>query len=110
MKLKHLLENIDIISTNADLDTEIHGISYDSRKTQPGDLFVAVKGFETDGHRFIPKALEKGAAVVLCQDIPVDGTAYVQIADCRRGLAYASCAFYGNPASEMKIIGFTGTS
>lgn len=110
MKLRELLKNIDIISSNADMDTEIRGISYDSRKTQPGDLFVAVKGFETDGHRFIPKALEKGAAVVLCQDVPGCNAAYVQIADCRRGLAYVSREFYGNPASKMKIIGFTGTS
>ena len=81
MKLKDLLKNVDIISCTADPDMEISGISYDSRKTQPGDLFVAVKGFETDGHKFIPKALEKGAAAVLCQDIPADGIAYVQTDD-----------------------------
>ena len=110
MKLKDLLINIDILSCNADLETEISGISYDSRKTKPGDLFVAVKGFQADGHRFIPKAMELGAAVVLCQDIPGEAVPYVQIEDCRRGLAFASREFYGNPASEMKIIGFTGTS
>lgn len=110
MKLKDLLKNIDILSCTADLEADISGISYDSRKTQPGDLFVAVKGFETDGHKFIPKALERGAAVVLCQDIPQDKTPYVQIADCRRGLAFASREFYGNPAAEMKLVGFTGTS
>jgi len=110
MKLKELLENIDIISATADMEAEISGISYDSRKTRPGDLFVAVKGFQADGHRFIPKAMELGAAAVLCQDAPQDGTPYVQIADCRRGLAFASREFYGDPASMMKIIGFTGTS
>ena len=110
MKLRDLLKNVDILSCTADLDMDISGISYDSRKTQPGDLFVAVKGFETDGHKFIPKALEKGAAAVLCQDIPADGIAYVQTDDCRRALAYASREFYGNPAAEMKLIGFTGTS
>jgi len=110
MKLKDLLKNVDIISCTADLDMEIGGISYDSRKTKPGDLFVAVKGLTVDGHRFIPKALELGAAAVLCQDIPQDGTPYVQIADCRRGLAFASREFYGNPAAEMKVVGFTGTS
>lgn len=110
MKLKDLLKNIDILSCNADLETEISGISYDSRKTKPGDLFVAVKGFQADGHRFIPKAMELGAAAVLCQDIPGGDVPYVQIEDCRRGLAYASSELYGNPAAEMKIIGFTGTS
>ncbi len=110
MKLKELLENIDILASTADMDTEISGISYDSRKTKPGDLFVAVKGFQADGHRFIPKAMELGAAAVLCQDAPQDGTPYVQIADCRLGLALASREFYGDPASKMKVIGFTGTS
>ncbi len=110
MKLRELLKNIDIISATADMDTEIGGISYDSRKTKPGDLFVAVKGFQADGHRYIPKAVELGAAVVLCQDIPQADVPYVQVADCRRGLAFASRELYGDPASRMKIIGFTGTS
>ena len=60
MKLRDLLKNIDVLACNADLDMEISGISYDSRKTRPGDLFVAVKGLQTDGHRFIPKAMELG--------------------------------------------------
>ena len=110
MKLGELVKNLDIISSNADMETEISGVSYDSRQTRAGELFVAVKGFESDGHRFIPKAMENGAAAVLCQDIPGDGTPYIQVADCRYGLAIASREFFGNPASEMKIIGFTGTS
>lgn len=110
MKLGELLKNIKILNTNADMNTEITGISYDSRATKPGDLFVAIKGFESDGHRFIPKAVANGASVVLCQNIPGDGVPYVQIEDCRGGLALASCEFFGNPAKEMCIIGFTGTS
>ena len=74
MKLKDLLKNIDVISSNADMDMEISGISYDSRKVESGHLFVAVKGLTVDGHRFIPKAMELGAAAVLCQDIPADGS------------------------------------
>lgn len=109
MKLKDIIKNLDVISTNADPETEITGISYDSRQTCRGDLFVAVRGFEADGHRFIPKAWEKGAAAVLCEDPPETG-AYVQIADCRYGLAIASRDFFGDPASEMKIIGITGTN
>ena len=110
MKLGKLLENIPALEFCADPETEITGISYDSRKTQPGDLFVAIKGFEADGHRFIPKAMEKGAAAVLCEDAPADGTPYVQIKDCRFGLAVVSRDFFGNPAAQMKIVGFTGTS
>ena len=87
MKLSEILRDIEIISATADMDTEIGGVSYDSRRTEPGDLFVAVKGFSSDGHRFIPTAMEKGAAAVLCEDAPTDGTPYVRVADCRRGLA-----------------------
>lgn len=110
MKLREILENINIISSTADLDSEIGGICYDSRLVQKGDLFVAVKGFEADGHRFIPAALEKGAAAVMCQDLPDKPGPYVQVADCRLGLALASREFFGNPAAEMVMIGITGTS
>ena len=110
MKLKELLVNLDVISSTADMETEIKGVSYDSRKTEPGDLFVAIKGFESDGHRFIPKAMERGASAVLCEVPPEDGTPFVQIADCRRGLAYVSREFFGDPASSMTMIGITGTS
>ena len=110
MKLAELLEHIEILESTADPALAISGISYDSRKTKPGDLFVAIKGFEADGHRFIPKAMANGAAAVLCEDAPTDGTPYVKIADCRQGLAFASRDFYGNPASRMKLVGFTGTS
>ena len=110
MKLREILQDLQVLNMTADPETEIRGISYDSRKTEPGDLFVAIKGFEADGHRFIPKALEKGAAVILCEDAPGDDTPYVQIADCRYGLAIASANFFRHPAKEMKIVGFTGTS
>ena len=110
MKLAELLRHIEVMEMAADPALEITGVSYDSRKTKPGDLFVAVKGFETDGHRFIPKAVSNGAAAVLCEDAPTDGTPYVRIRDCRLGLALVSREFYGNPAGEMKLIGFTGTS
>ena len=67
MKLSELLKGIEIISHTADMDAEISGVSYDSRRTVPGDLFVAVRGFESDGHRFIPAAAAKGAAAVMCE-------------------------------------------
>ena len=110
MKLAQLLENIEILECTADPTLEISGISYDSRKTKPGDLFVAIKGFEADGHRFIPKAVANGATAVLCEDAPADGTPYIKIRDCRYGLAIVSRDFYGNPAERMKLVGFTGTS
>ena len=111
MKLKELLRNLELMEAHADPDTEITGISYDSRKTKPGDLFVAIRGFEADGHRFIPRAMEQGAAAVLCEDAPEDpGLPWVRVKDSRFALAIVSRDFFGDPASRMKLIGFTGTS
>ncbi|MDO4361002.1 MAG: UDP-N-acetylmuramoyl-L-alanyl-D-glutamate--2,6-diaminopimelate ligase [Eubacteriales bacterium] len=110
MKLGELLRNLDMLDASAAMDMEIGGVSYDSRKTQPGDLFVAIRGFESDGHKFIPAAMARGAAAVLCEEAPSDGTPYVRVADCRKGLAYVSREFFGDPAKEMTLIGITGTS
>ena len=110
MKLREILSSLQVLRMSADPETEISGISYDSRRPQPGDLFVAVRVFEADGHRFIPKAVERGAAAVLCETPPEDGTPFVQVADCRLGLALTSRDFFGDPAGEMKLIGITGTS
>lgn len=110
MKLKTLLDQLEIISATADPETEIRGISYDSRKTEEGDLFVAIRGFETDGHRFIPKAIERKAAVILCEVPPEHDIPYVQVRDSRHALAVCSSVFYGSPASKMRMIGITGTS
>ncbi len=110
MKLKDIIQNIKVLSCTADPETEITGVCYDSRKVQPGELFVAVRGFASDGHRFIPMAREKGAAAILCEELPEDKTNCVLTDDCRLGLALCSRDFFGNPASEMTVIGITGTS
>ena len=65
MKLKRLLSVLDVCECTADPELDIRDISFDSRTTQPGDLFAAVCGYESDGHRFIGAAVERGAAVVL---------------------------------------------
>ena len=110
MKLKELLKNIHIIECTADPDREISGISYNSKLTKPGDIFVAIKGLTTDGHKFIPMAAENGAAVVVCSIAPEIDIPYILTDDCRRALALISGNFYDNPASKMKMIGITGTS
>ncbi len=110
MKLKDVLQGVSVLAMHADEKLEITGVSCDSRKTKPGDLFVAVKGYESDGHRFIASALAKGAACVLCEDAPEGETPYVQMEDTRRGLAEVSANFLGRPAEKLKIVGITGTS
>ena len=110
MKLRELIKNLSIIEMNADAELEISGVSYDSRKTEKGDMFVAIRGFEADGHKFIPKAVENGAAGILCEEKPSCDIPYVLVSDSRYGLAIVSRDFSGDPASEMTMIGITGTS
>lgn len=110
MKLKELLRGLDVLAATADLEMEIPGVSYDSRNTKPGDLFVAMTGFAVDGHAFISKAIEAGAAAVLCQKLPEGGVPYVQVTDSRRALAVIGGNFFGHPASAMTMVGVTGTN
>jgi len=110
MKLGELLKNIPVLETNADLVCEITGVSYDSRNTKEGDLFVAMTGYETDGHRFIPMAKEKGAACVLCQQKPETEIPYILVEDSRAALAQLGINWYGDPAASMTMIGVTGTN
>ncbi len=109
MKLCDLLKDIAVIECSADLEMEISGVSYDSRNTKDGDLFVAMTGYETDGHRFIPVAREKGAVCVLGEK-KVDDAACVVVADSRAALAQLGRNWYGDPAASMTMIGVTGTN
>lgn len=110
MKLRELLAEIPVLDAAADLETEITGVSYDSRRTKPGDLFVAMTGFATDGHQYIGKALENGAAAVLCQQTPETDCPYIQTEDSRRALAVVGANWFHHPASGMTMIAVTGTN
>lgn len=110
MKLKDLLQNIEILSAAADLEREISHVRYDSRTVEAGDLFVAVTGYAVDGHSFIPAVMERGAAAVVCERIPEGDVPYVQVADSRRALAQLGDNFFGHPARAMTMIAVTGTN
>ena len=110
MKLKELLKGLEILSANVDLEMEIRNVSYDSRATKSGDLFVAMIGFATDGHAYIGKAMAAGAAAVLCQNLPEGEVPYVQVADSRRALAVVGANFFGHPAEDMTMVAVTGTN
>ena len=110
MELKKLLADIHVLEVHADLDLEITDIAYDSRKVQQGGMFVAISGFATDGNRFIPMAMEKGAAVVVTAKKPEQDIPYVLVESDRLALAYLGRNFFGNPAASMKMIGVTGTN
>ena len=110
MKLKELLIDVEVIELNADSETEISNISYDSRKTCDKDLFVAIRGFESDGHKFVGAAISAGASVILCEEKPEHAIPYVLVKNSRQALAIVSRNYFGNPASKMKLVGVTGTN
>ena len=110
MKLKELLQGVPVVECSADLETEITAVCYDSRRVTPGALFVAVSGFASDGNRFIPMALEKGAAVVVTGKKPEGKVPYVLVESDRLALALISANYFGHPAASMKMIGITGTN
>ena len=110
MKLKELLQGIPVLETNADLQMNIEAVAYDSRKVTKGSLFVAITGFASDGNRFIPMALEKGAAVVVTARKPEGEIPYVLVESDRYALAMIGTNFYGHPAKSMTMIGVTGTN
>ena len=110
MKLKELLKGIEIVKTNADMEMEIREVTYDSRKVTAGSMFVAVTGFVTDGNRYIPMALEKGAAVIVTAVEPQGDFSYVLVKSDRLALALIGANLYGQPARAMKLIGITGTN
>ena len=112
MKLKELMDSLTYELIKGSLEQEISGIVYDSRKVQEGSLFVCLKGFQSDGHAYIGKAVEAGAAAVIVEDadacVPYDTTA-VKVEDAREALALVSVKWFGNPAKDMTMIGLTGT-
>lgn len=110
MRLKALLSGVALLGGFADEDVEISGISYDTRTIQPGELFVALTGYKTDGHRFLREAVEKGAAAVICHKAPEEPGPWLIAADTRAALAAVSANWFGRPADELTVIGVTGTN
>ncbi len=110
MKLKELLQGVEILESTANMELNIKQVAYDSRKVEEGALFVAVSGFATDGNRFIPMAMERGAAVVVTASKPALDVPYILVRSDRLALAQIGCNYFGNPAKNMCIIGVTGTN
>ena len=111
--LADLLKNVKVIGINGNPDVEINGMELDSRQVKPGGLFFAVKGTVTDGHKFIPKALENGAVAVVCQDLPEtmpEGVTFVKLENTEHAVGQIATDFYGDPTSKMKLVGVTGTN
>ena len=113
MKLSRLTDQLSVLKTTGahpSVDPEVTAICYDSRKVTPGAVFVAIEGFAADGHRFIPDAVKRGAAVVICRTPVAVDAVVIRVVDPRAALAQLSCRFYGRPADRLTLVGVTGTS
>ena len=115
MILDRIIEGCDVISVRGNAGTEIRSVCNDSRKVVPGALFVAVKGFASDGHDYINAVVEKGAAAIIYEDEAKVGDvpqniALVQVKSSRYALAIAAANFYDNPSRKLTLVGITGTN
>ncbi len=116
MELKKLLIGLEGLKVKGNLDLDINGIEKNSKDVKEGFLFVAIKGFAVDGHKFIEDAIKKGAIAIVIEEgcdlkafkVP-EGITVVMTKDTREALAIIASNFYGNPSSKFKLIGVTGT-
>lgn len=111
MLLKDLIKGLEVIYEKGGTDTEIAGISYDSRKVRNGYVFVCIDGTTTDGHDYVQQALENGAAAFIVQkDVKLpEGVSVIKTADTRYALACISDAYFGHPSGKFSLVGITGT-
>ena len=113
MKLKELLKDIPVIAIVGSEDVEITDVNIDSRRIKDGHLFIAMKGTQVDGHKFVPKAIELGAKAVMCEDMPeekAEGVTYVQVVSTEDVVGKVATTFHGNPSTKLKLVGVTGTN
>lgn len=111
MKLKQILKETKFINIYGNTDIEISDITCNSREVKPGSIFVCVKGFKSDGHKYLDDAIKRGAVcAVITEDVPNREIATVKVEDARYAMAQMAASLYGHPSREIKVIGITGTN
>lgn len=113
MKLAQLINVCQPIKIVGDTETEITGIEIDSRLIKSGNMFIAMRGTQVDGHTYIAKAIELGAKAIACEEIPTttqEGVTYIQYTSTEDAVGPLATNFFGNPTRKMKLIGVTGTN
>ncbi|MCL2560905.1 MAG: UDP-N-acetylmuramoyl-L-alanyl-D-glutamate--2,6-diaminopimelate ligase [Rikenellaceae bacterium] len=111
-RVSDIIGSVDVLAQTGG-DVNVTSLALDSRVVEAGGLFFAVRGTQADGHRFIGSAVERGAAAVVCEQMPehtAQGVTYIQVADSAAAVGLVAAAFYGNPSTRMKIVGVTGTN
>ena len=113
MKLIELLNNVKVLNTFGNTKVEVTGVNIDSRRIEAGHLFVAIPGTQTDGHKYIPKAIELGATSILCEQMPeeqIDGVSYIIVESTESVVGIVATRFFGDPSRKLKLVGVTGTN
>lgn len=110
--LKDILYKVSLLATSGEMNIPIEKVQFDSRKVAKGDLFVAVKGTQVDGHNFIRTAVEKGALAIICEQeiAPIENITIVKTENSAQALGIIASNYYKNPSSKLKLIGVTGTN
>ena len=111
--LKDILYKVSLEKVVGNTALAFRELQFDSRKVGLDDVFVAIKGIQSDGHQFIKKAIDQGALAVVCQQMPkeiINGITYLQVQDTQQALAIMASHFYGNPSEELQLVGVTGTN
>lgn len=111
--LQNILYKVGLSAVYGTLDLEIAQIDFDSREVKANSVFVALRGTQVDGHKFIDKAIQLGASAIVCEELPVnrdETVTYVEVKDSHQALALLAANFYGNPSQELKLVGITGTN
>lgn len=116
MELKKILQGIEGIKAKGELSVDVKNITNDSRKVEENSMFIAIRGFETDGHKFINDIISKRPSAIMVQEdadlkeiAKIEGITILVVPDTRKALAICSSNFYDNPAQKLKLIGVTGT-
>ena len=113
MRLGEILKGIKTETIIGSVDVEITDVNIDSRRVEAGQLFLAIKGTQTDGHKYIGKAVEQGAVAILCEELPeekVEGVTYVQVHSTMEVAGIVATTFQGNPSEKLILVGVTGTN
>ncbi|UKK48800.1 UDP-N-acetylmuramoyl-L-alanyl-D-glutamate--2,6-diaminopimelate ligase [Prevotella sp. E9-3] len=115
MRLSELLQSIKTLNVIGNTDIDITDVNIDSRRIAAGHLFVAIKGTVTDGHKYIDKAIELGAAAILCEDLPQNAkdqknVTFVQVDSTEDNVGKVATTFFGKPSEKLKLVGVTGTN
>jgi UDP-N-acetylmuramoyl-L-alanyl-D-glutamate--2,6-diaminopimelate ligase len=111
--LREIVYKVSIEVVKGSTDIAINAIDFDSRKIGSNDLFIAIRGTQSNGHDFIEKAIQQGAVAIFCDTFPTeitDGITYIQVKDTNKALAFIAANYFGNPSQSLKLVGITGTN